>query len=815
MGKLRDFLVEQSEPDFEQHLPYAGHIEPGLVQLFDGTIMAMFSFRGIPFELALGSERNGRVERINTMARMLSDPDMSMSIHLVRHQHAPPAPQPAPRNDFVGTLMRDYSRVALSDMFTNEWFISILIAPPNAAVKKYMSWLPWGKRDPVIDQVRINRLEDACFIIEQTLSDYGPYRLGLRYGDEDDEPAHDIPISEIGTALYLIRTAKHRLIPHTNGALASAIYTEPVEFGRSFFRTDPHEARYGAMITFLNYPSQTRPGMFNALMGTKYPLVMSHSFKYSTGGSAISSLDLTRRQMVVSGDKARSLIEGAEEAMDREASLKTAGGLHHFSLAVYAPSLPELDQVSADARHFVQQFGGATPTRDENILYKGAMAAAYWQQLPGAPIFKPRPGHIDTQNLADMASLDAYASGKAEGHWGPSPIRFKTNGLTSYDWVPHNEDVSHSLVIGRIGSGKTVLLGFVLLAMQQVVGDDGVRILIDKDESNRLSIEAGGGTYQKLRRGHPSGLAPLIAFQNSAETRSFLHRLYTARILQDKRSESLTSLEDQRLKRGIERQMSMPPEKRSMWGIREFLGYENGEDGAGARFERWCKGGTMGWLLDNDEHRIRISAGLYGIDLTELLPGEGLQDDGSCAAAAAVITQLLKDLMDGRKIVAFFDECRFYIEPLASWIDDLALTGRKKEVMPWLVFQEAAHAVESSVGKSLIPQMRSKYIFPDASHNKEALEDMHLSPAAIRMLTTEMTLGNARRFLIWRHGEPVICEFDLSNLRQLGILSGRPSTITLWEDVKRIGGGPEEFMDRLESNKRPQRIGKKNQRRIA
>ena len=812
MGKIRDFLVSQAEPDFEQHLPYAGHLTPNVVMLFDGTLLAMVRFRGIPYELALGSQRNGRTERINTMARAISDPDISLHFHLVRHQHTPPAPQPARGQDFVGTMLRDYERVTLSEIYTNDWFLSVMIHPAGNA-KKFTSWLPGKKRAPKTDIYRLNRLSDALYIIMNTLEEYGPERLGTGeqivgyeddYGEDEPRPI-TMPISEIGSALYLIRTAQHRDIPHTSGALASAIYTEPVEFLRAAFKTDPHEERYGAMITFLNYPGRTRAGMFNALMGTEYPLVMSHSFRFLSSSGAVNSAALTQRQMEASGDRARSLKQGLDDAMDRVASQKAVEGAHHFTLAVYAPSLPALDQVSADARHLVQSFGGAAPTRDENIFYNGAMASAYWLQLPGASIFQPRPGKIDSACLANMASLDGYATGHTEGYWGPSPLRFKTNGGTAYDWVPHDVDVPHSLVIGRIGSGKTVLLGFMLLAMQDTVGPSGVRLLIDKDESNRLSIEAAGGVYQKLRRGVSSGLAPLIAFQDSPRVRAFLHRLYTALILRDQRSVSLTSLEDQRLARGIARQMKMPPEKRSMGGIREFLGYENGDVGAGARFERWCAGGSMGWLLDNKEHTIQLDAGIYGIDLTELLPRQGLHDDGSCAAAAAVITEQLEKLMDGRRIVAFFDECRFYLKPLGEWIEDLNLTGRKKEVWPCLVFQEAAHAVDTDVGKALVAQMRSKYIFPDASHNEQALRELQMSPAAIRMLKGDMTIGNARRFLLWRNGEPVICEFDLSKLPQLRILSGRPQTIILWEDIKRQGGGPEEFLARLENNNKPQR----------
>jgi len=810
VGKFRDLLLAQLEPEFEKRLPYAGHIAPDVVQLFDGTLLAMFWFHGVPFELALGSERNGRVERINNLMRSISDPDISLSFHLARHQHTPPAPQVAPPEGFVGSLLREYQRIALDGIYTNDWLVSVMCHPP-ADINKYTSWIRRNKV-PDIDDIRLKRLEDVCSIISTTLKAYQPTRLGMRDVpvedpeaeiDETDDaaPTETVPVTEIGTALYLIRTAKYRLIPHTDGALAAAIYSEATEFGRAAFKVDPHERRYGAILTFLNYPNKTRAGMFNALMSTNYPLVMTHQARFTAGSGSVSGLDLTLRQMRAAGEKSKTLMAQGEELMDRISSLKAAQVMHHFSLAVYAPSLQELDNVANGARNLVQQFGGAVLVRDSNTLTAGGMAASYWSQMPGASILRPRPGRIDTTNLANMVSLDNYAAGSASGYWGTSPLRFRTNGGTAYDWVPHDNDVAHSLIIGRIGSGKTVLLGFLLLAMQQAVGENGIRLLIDKDESNRLSIEAAGGVYQKLQRNRPSGLAPLVAFPNTPETQAFLHRLFTARILSDGRTPALTSFEDQRLKRGIERQMRMPPEKRSLWGIREFLGFDNGDDGAGARFERWCAGGSMGWLLDNKEHRIRVGAGLYGIDFTELLPDEGVADDGACVAAAAVITEQLRRLMDGRRIIAFFDECRFYLEPLKRWIEDLNLTARKKEVWPCLVFQEAAHAIEGEVGRALVSQMRSKYIFPDASHNIKALEDLQLSPAAIRMLRSDMTIGDARRFLLWRNNAPVICEFDLSKMRHLGILSGRPGTIKLWEQVRERGLGPAEFMEQLEANK--------------
>ena len=86
---------------------------------------------------------------------------------------------------------------------------------------------------------------------------------------------------------------------------------------------------------------------------------------------------------------------------------------------------------------------------------------------------------------------------------------------------------------------------------------------------------------------------------------------------------------------------------------------------------------------------------------------------------------------------------------------------------------------------------------------------MKLSEPAIRQLKTDMTMGNARRFLLWRSAEPVIVEFDLTGLPQLPILSGRPGTIMLMDRIKaELPQGADrsavvdEFLRRLENTRR-------------
>ncbi len=534
--------------------------------------------------------------------------------------------------------------------------------------------------------------------------------------------------------------------------------------------------------------------MFNSLLSAPYPCVLSNIMRFKNSGDMISKMRLIRQQMANAGDAAGDINKGLANAENDIASLRAVGVVHQFYTAVYAKDVKSLDSNVAHALTCISRIGGAAPTRELNVWYAGGMESAYYLQMPGCDIFKPRPGSISTRDFACMASLDNYPIGQRESYWGPSIIRLKTNGLTTYDLATHVEDVGHCMMIGGTGKGKTVLLGTTAAFLEPVMGKDGIRIIIDKDEGNRLLVEEAGGKYARLRRNRPSGLAPLKAFSDSPETRSFFMRLYSGLITRGRERSMLTQDEEARLARGIACQLRMPPAKRSMSGVREFLGYTDREDGAGAIFEKYCRGNTRGWLLDNDEHIIDIGAGLYGFDFTDLIPkeDEGETDDGSCGIAANVITYQLSNLMDGRKIICFFDECRFYIEPLKRMIDDMALTGRKKELACWLIAQQPEHFTESTNGMSLVQQMRTKIVFPDASHNIENLKKVGLSLPAVAQLKGDMTVGGNRQVLIWREHAEAICNFNLTGLPQLPLFSVRSGTIQMMNEARKATQDPEQ-----------------------
>jgi type IV secretion system protein VirB4 len=142
------------------------------------------------------------------------------------------------------------------------------------------------------------------------------------------------------------------------------------------------------------------------------------------------------------------------------------------------------------------------------VREKRGLEAAAWRQMPGATQFRTRHGRVSTKNFADLSSLESFPRGVAQSDWGPATLRLLIGG-NAHDFGLHVNGVPHAGMTGPTRSGKTVLLGQVGVSLEPIMGPGGLRVLIDKDGGNRMTIETSGGRYLPLRRGRPSGLAPL------------------------------------------------------------------------------------------------------------------------------------------------------------------------------------------------------------------------------------------------------------------------------------------------------------------
>ena len=767
-----------SERSGEIYLPYVGHIADQAVLLQDGSVLAMGHVAGTAFELADPAIRNARLRNLNTLFRNIADDNLVVCTHLIRHPDVPGLKQGEFKSEFAANLDSAYRKRILQDrLFRNDYYLSLIVSPRNLLGKAGSRIARFGK-GPVAaaNQDVLRTLEDLWHVIENALEGYGIRRLGVREKD-------DVVFTEIGESLRLIITCRWMPVPVVSGSLGASIYTDRVICGKRGFEVRaPGQSRVGQIFSFREYPAKTRPGMLNTLLSANFPLVLSQSYGFLTRAQAHGRLAMKSSQMVSAGDKALSQIEGLAEAEDALASNEFVMGSHHLSLAVYADSLEQLADRGARARARLTDAGSVVVQEDIG------MEAAFWSQLPGNVEWRTRPGAINSRNFAAFASLDNFPAGASHGWWGSALTRFRTEGGTSYDYVPHVDDVGMTAIFGPIGSGKTTLLMFLLAMLEQsMAAKNGTIVFFDKDRGGELLVRATGGTYLMLRRGEPSGLAPLRGLQNCAASRDFLREWVTGLIQSDGKG-AISSEEARRLERGIARQLSYEPGMRSLAGLRDFLSHGDAE-GAGARLERWCRGSALGWAFDGDVDEVRLDASITGFDMTHLLDFEEV-----CAPAAAYLLHRVASVVDGRRFVMSCDEFRAYLlnPQFAAVVDKFLLTVRKNNGMLILATQQPEHVLESKLGASLVAQCMTKILYPSPTADRTAyIDGLKCTEGEYKAVREGMALGK-RRFLLKRESGSVTCEFDLGPLPDyVAVLSGRANTVRFAEKLRHeLGEAP-------------------------
>lgn len=786
------------EPEPDTYVPVIGHAAEGALLLDDGSLLATSALAGVPFELAGPREVNARHAQRNVLWRNIASERLVLFVHVVRTlDDGADYPAEPCRSAFARELDRAY-RARLLDgrrLFRNEVFLSALLRPPGAASRRTTPFdlgqvFARRRRD---DRTRgasadgLDRLEAVMATLEHELAAYGPRRLGLRRGAGNGGPV----FSEIAEALRLVLTGARLPVPLVAGHLGGAIYTDRVIVGREAVEIrGPGGSDYAAGFGLREYPASTWPGMFDAVLAAPYRCVLTQSFGFLAKHVAQGVMGRKQNQMASAGDKAASQTEALSEAADQLASNAFVMGDHHLSLLVFADSLPRLADVAARARRDLAESGAVVAREDL------ALEAAYWGQLPGNMRLRIRPGAVSSRNFAAMAPLHGYPAGAPRGHWGGPLALLRTSGGTGYRFHLHAPtgtvtDLGNVFVAGPSGSGKTTLLNF---ALAQAERQGATVVLFDKDRGGEILARAVGGSYLVLPSGAPTGLAPLKALTASPADQAFVARLVKG-LVGLGAGEDLPPEDERRLALGVQAVMALPPEARSLGELRAFLGHADPQ-GPGARLERWCRGGALGWVLDNDADEVSLDAGFLGFDVTAFL-----DDATTRGPILSYLFHRVEGLLDGRRLVLAVDEFwKALLDPaFRDVVNDKLKTIRKLNGLVVLATQSPADALRSPIAHSILEQCPTQILLPNGRADARDYRDgLKLTEAEFHAVREDLTVGG-RRFLLKQGGASVACELDLAGMDDLvAVLSGRASTVRLMDRlIAEHGPDPRAWLPRF------------------
>jgi type IV secretion system protein VirB4 len=625
------------ETEAAQNLPYARHVTEQIIALDDGALMVSLRLDGASFETADIADLNDWHAKLNSAWRNIASEHLAVWHHLVRRQQDQ-YPQGRFRSAFAGQLDESYrARIQTQPLFVNELYLTLVLHP--GGVVAHHAAQAWSKLTGAARQVqteaeRTKRLADAARDLAQHLGRYGVTPLGLY---EHQGLAFSQPLE----LLSLILTGRVGRTPLVRGRLGGAVYLDRVIFGREMLEIrHPAQTQFAGMLGVKEYPATTKPGLWDGLLSTPFALVATQSCAFLSKTAAHAVLSRKQNQMLSARDRAASQIAGLDTALDDLTSNRFVMGDHQASVLVYGGDPRQLaDRLSA-TRALMAESGLVAAREDLGL------EAAFWAQFPGNFRHRVRPAAITSLNFAALAPLHTHPSGRPQGnHWGPAVALLRTSSGSPYYFNFHVGDVGHTFICGPTGAGKTVIQNFALAQAEKF---GAKQVFIDNRRSAEIFVRACGGAYLTFTPGAATGFAPFKALDYTPANRAFLADL--VRQLAAPSERALTAPEARAIDEAIAALAPMAPSQRSLSALRALMGQRD-PSGLGARLERWCRGGALSWVFDNDSDVLSLEPDFIGFDITHFLETAEIR-----TPILMYLFHRLQALVDGRRLIVDIDE---------------------------------------------------------------------------------------------------------------------------------------------------------------
>jgi len=564
---------------------------------------------------------------------------------------------------------------------------------------------------------------------------------------------------------------EHPLFPRSRlGVIAEDVANTRVTFlGSTIGLSDGAVGeKLGAIFAVKNYPAKTDSLMLDEL-NLPVDMVVTHSFVPINANIMAGRIKRQLRLMQAANDGAVSLAQELELAQDDLESKRLIFGEHHMTVAVYARSQSALDDIAAEIRNI-------SATSGINLISEAFGARAHFMaQHPGNTGARSRKAAITNHNFADLATFHRTPLGKTgrEVPWGVPITLFPTPERSGFRFNFHEQGApdreptgGHTLILGRPGSGKSVLAAFLMTMARRA----GARLFVfDYRAGMEMAVRALGGSYSTVRAGRPTGLNPL---QTEIDARGQAWLADWLASLLERRDRPLTPVQTNRLQEVVRQNASAGNAGLRNWS--DFASLLVSTDDEGDLFERmqeWTAEGRYGWIFGaNTQDTFNLDGDVSGFDLTGILDSESERE--RMAVLSYLFRRVERVIEDRKPTIIVIDEAwkaldnAYFAERLSNWL----VTARKQNAVVVMMTQYASQLERTRTGKTIVEAVPTQVLLPNIRASAADYAMLGLSDKELDVL---LGVGSASRLALVRDDRgAVVIDADLSALGPLVTILG-------------------------------------------
>ena len=798
--KLR--LMRQ-EGSHEAFIALSSVVAPGIVMCKSGELVASFIAKGIAFETVDDVEIEQAANNLNILYRTVSRSDYAVQIHRLRRPMQDEL-TPCSVRGFARDLSQKYNqKIGHERLMATELYITLINKQRNLLKQKRSA-----EEIKVQLTERLEEFEKVVGQFQRSLSRFEVRRLG-------EYVKNSAKYSEQLSFYNFLLTGVMQPVRIPACPLYQALGPAQLFVGADTLEIQTADTHtYMQAVELKDFTQFTYSGILDGLLypdiGSLLPYVFveTHTFAFLSKNEGQKFLEIQQKQLLASKDAGLSQIDAMTAAIDGVVNGDFSIGEYSYTLTVFGADIPTLKKNTQDAVKKLQDEGFLP------FVSTTALAAAYYSQLPCSFAFRPRVARITSVNFAHLAPLHNFASGKRDGNpWGEALALLKTPSDQPYYFNFHTspagensfdkKTLANTTVIGTSGSGKTVLLNF-LLSMAQKYRDDEHKltaIYFDKDRGAEIAIRALNGGYLTVQNGLSTGFNP-FQLDNTEENIQFLISFTKLLLSMDK--QPIRTYEELALTDAVRSVMAMPREMRRLGLVPQYLQdgltKEERENSLSKRLYRWVDNGDLAWVFDNPADLLDFDKyPNYGIDGTEFLDNPQVR-----TPLAYYLLYRMESVIDGRRFIFVMDE--FWKWLLDDAFSDFAFnklkTIRKQNGFGVFATQSPSDVIESPIAKAVIEQSATQIFLPNPRADaKDYLEGFKVTSAEFDII--KGLPEDSRMMLIKQGHSSVICRLDLGDFRQeLKVLSGSTDNIAFVEELRqKYGDDPNAWLPHFYAHK--------------
>jgi len=764
-----------------KHLPYARHVDDHTIETRDGLLCQVIQVRGLLFETADSEEINYRKRLRDAALQAIGSSRYAVYHHVIRREAevSLDAEFPDPFSRRLDDAWR--TRLSTRRLYVNDLFLTLVRRPLQGKIGVVDRIRQrFGKAVQSLDTTRyeLQQLAQARDGLMAALGSYEPRLLGVYESAQG-------PCSEPLEFLSYLYNGEMRPVLLPLQDLGDYLPYRRVSFGQDAIelgRAVSSPRQLLGLVSVKDYSGQTAPGMFDELLRLPFELTVSQSFGFVERQAALSRMNLALRRMRSAEDEALSLRGELTDAKDDVAAGRAAFGEHHMTIAVRANSPDVVDEGVAEVQAALADLGILSVREDI------AIEPAFWAQFPGNFKYIARRGLVSSTNFAGLASCHNFPLGRAHGnHWGEAVTLLETTAAGPYFFNFHQGDLGNFTVIGPSGTGKTVVLNFLLAQARKF----RPRIVFfDKDRGAELFIRAIGGSYDVLRPGVPSGLNPL-QLPDTPTNRHFIIDWLTVL------AGGADGDEAGRMRDAVDANFEQPREHQRLRYIVELFrgGHRPNGNDLWSRLRPWWGDGERAWLFDNESDQTDLTAEAVGFDMTQIL-----DDPVVRTPAMMYLFHRVEERLDGSPAIIVVDEGWKALDDdvFVRRIKDWEKTIRKRNGVVGFATQSAQDALESRIASAIIEQAATQIFMANPkAQPSEYIDGFGLTEHELELVRT--IPDTAHCFLIKHGNDSVVARLNLTGERELlTVLSGRERTVRLLDEIRlETGDNPDDWLPRL------------------